>query len=275
MTRPLFSKERITRYAEHALNKASARLTEGVPVDWQDLVSRFTMDSATEFLFGKDVRSLDAPIPYPSSHPLHSVSREVHPADRFVRAFQDGLEATAIRGRYLQSWPLFEFWGDRVKRHLEAVDEFIDPIVEDAVRKSKGSEKMQVGNDDEEGDVEKSGKDSVKDGESLLDHLVKFTDGAYSRLSLCTHVVIHDPYTYTDHKVIKDETLNILLAGRDTTACTLTFAVYNLAENPNVFKRLREEVMSAVGPTRRPTYEDIRNMKYLRAVINGEPPIRT
>ena len=147
------------------------------------------MDSATEFLFGKDVRSLDAPIPYPSEHPLHSVgSREVqvHPADRFVRAFQDGLEATAVRGRYLQSWPLFEFWGDRVKRHLEAVDEFIDPIVDDAVRKSKGSEKMQAENDEE--DDEKSGKDSVRDGESLLDHFVKFTDGACSCFSFFPHV---------------------------------------------------------------------------------------
>ena len=33
-------------------------------------------------------------------------------------------------------------------------------------------------------------------------------------------------------------------------------------------QRLREEILSVVGPTRRPTYDDIRNMKYLRAVIN-------
>ena len=71
-----------------------------------------------------------------------------------------------------------------------------------------------------------------------------------------------------DYAIIRDETLNILLAGRDTTACTLTFAVYRLAEHPDILKRLREEILSVVGPTRRPTYEDIRNMKYLRAVIN-------
>ena len=71
-----------------------------------------------------------------------------------------------------------------------------------------------------------------------------------------------------DYNIIRDETLNILLAGRDTTACTLTFAVYRLSEHPDVLKRLREEILSVVGPTRRPTYDDIRNMKYLRAVIN-------
>ncbi len=68
--------------------------------------------------------------------------------------------------------------------------------------------------------------------------------------------------------MIKDETLNILLAGRDTTACTLTFSVYALAEHPSVLARLRKEVLDVVGPTRRPTYEDIREMKYMRAFIN-------
>jgi hypothetical protein len=38
---------------------------------------------------------------------------------------------------------------------------------------------------------------------------------------------------------------------------------------PSVTSRLREEILSKVGPTRRPNYEDIRDMKFLRAVING------
>lgn len=33
--------------------------------------------------------------------------------------------------------------------------------------------------------------------------------------------------------------------------------------------RLREEILSKVGPTKRPSYDDLRDMKYLRAVING------
>ncbi|KAI0775623.1 cytochrome P450 [Trametes elegans] len=259
MTRPFFSRDRIThfdifdRHAEHALNKAAARLREGIPVDWQDVVSRFTMDSATQFLFGKDVCSLDAPLPYPSTYVAptpfssapeaqrsgHKAKDTVHPADVFVRAFQDALDATAIRGRFLQSWPLFEFWGDRVKRYLRAVDDFIDPIVDEALKIK--AEKVNAGI------VENEGKDQVRDDETLLEHLVKFTD---------------------DHKVIKDETLNILLAGRDTTSCTLTFAIYALAEHPEVLQRLRAEVLSVVGPSQRPTYDNVREMKYMRAFIN-------
>ncbi|KAJ7362894.1 cytochrome P450 monooxygenase pc-1 [Mycena albidolilacea] len=38
---------------------------------------------------------------------------------------------------------------------------------------------------------------------------------------------------------------------------------------PHVTARLREEILAQVGPTDAPTYEDIKPMKYLRAVING------
>ena len=93
----------------------------------------------------------------------------VHPADRFVRSFQDGLEATAMRGRFLQSYPLFEFWGDRVEQHLSSVHKFIDPIVGAALRRK--AERQRVGED-----IEKD----VRDDETLLEHLVKFTDGASS-----------------------------------------------------------------------------------------------
>jgi hypothetical protein len=90
----------------------------------------------------------------------------------------------------------------------------------------------------------------------------------------------------SDQIVLRDETLNILLAGRDTvsfrfsglvnwltpgvqTANTITYAAYLLAEHPKVLERLRKEVLETVGETRRPTYDDVKNMKYMRAVING------
>ncbi|KAH9919186.1 cytochrome P450 [Epithele typhae] len=244
MTRPFFSKDRIThfdifdRHAEHALNRLAKRMEQGIPVDWQDLVSRFTMDSATEFLFGRDCRSLEAPLPLPSTFLARpSLPDNVHPADRFVRAFQKALEATAHRGRYQQAWPLAEMKEDSVQKHLKAVDEFIDPIVDAAVRKQAAMGGASAAAREKE----------IRDDETLLEHLVKYTD---------------------DRKVIKDETLNILLAGRDTTSCALTFAVYALAEHPDILARLRAEVLQVVGPVRRPTYDDVRELKYMRAFTN-------
>jgi hypothetical protein len=43
----------------------------------------------------------------------------------------------------------------------------------------------------------------------------------------------------------------------------------SLSVYPAVFTRLRAEILERVGCERRPTYDDIREMKYLRAVING------
>ncbi|KAH8799628.1 cytochrome P450 [Flagelloscypha sp. PMI_526] len=71
-----------------------------------------------------------------------------------------------------------------------------------------------------------------------------------------------------DPKIIRDEVLNILIAGRDTTASTLSLIIYQLAQRPDIVVRLREEILDKVGPSREPTIEDFRDMKYLRAVCN-------
>jgi hypothetical protein len=43
-----------------------------------------------------------------------------------------------------------------------------------------------------------------------------------------------------------------------------------LAEHPDVLAKLRHEVFERLGEKGRPTVEDIKEMKYLRAVLNGE-----
>ena len=43
--------------------------------------------------------------------------------------------------------------------------------------------------------------------------------------------------------------------------------------HPEILNKLRHEILGRVGPTNKPTYDDIREMKYLRAVINGKNAI--
>lgn len=57
---------------------------------------------------------------------------------------------------------------------------------------------------------------------------------------------------------------------RNQTAALTTFTVTMLAENPRVFTRLRNEVLNTLGPYGKVTVENLRVMKYLRAVLNGE-----
>jgi cytochrome P450 len=74
--------------------------------------------------------------------------------------------------------------------------------------------------------------------------------------------------TTRDAKVIRDQLMAVLIAGRDTTAATLSWTVYELAHYPAVYTRPRNEVLTTVGGRRAPTYEDLKAMTYLTHVLN-------
>lgn len=65
---------------------------------------------------------------------------------------------------------------------------------------------------------------------------------------------------------IRSEILNILLAGRDTTAGLLSNTFHVLARRPDIWAKLKQEVDRLDGE--KPDYETLRNMKYLKNVLN-------
>ncbi|MFN4293232.1 MAG: cytochrome P450 [Thermoflexales bacterium] len=66
--------------------------------------------------------------------------------------------------------------------------------------------------------------------------------------------------------LLRDETITLFFAGHETTARTLTFAWYALAKQPEVARRLRDEIDGALGD-REPTVEDLKRMPYTLQVI--------
>lgn len=68
--------------------------------------------------------------------------------------------------------------------------------------------------------------------------------------------------------IVSDWSTLVLLAGRDTTAGTLSFCFQELSQNPKILQKLRQEIFDCVGPNRRPTYEDLKNMRYLQHTLN-------
>lgn len=64
---------------------------------------------------------------------------------------------------------------------------------------------------------------------------------------------------------IRAELLNVLLAGRDTTASLLSNAWFVLAKRPDIWANLRAEV-DQLG-SELPTFEMMKEMKYLRAFL--------
>jgi cytochrome P450 len=69
-----------------------------------------------------------------------------------------------------------------------------------------------------------------------------------------------------DPMQIRAELLNILLAGRDTTAGLLSNTFHVLAQRPDIWAKLQNEVDQLEG--KKPDYEMLRNMKYLKFVLN-------
>jgi cytochrome P450 len=49
----------------------------------------------------------------------------------------------------------------------------------------------------------------------------------------------------------------------------LAFSFYMLPEHPDIENHLRQEICDKVGRTGRPRYDQMREMKYMRAFLNG------
>ena len=83
------------------------------------------------------------------------------------------------------------------------------------------------------------------------------------------YTFLHELAGFTrDHQVIRDQIVSVLLAGRDTTAATLSWTMYELGRHPEVVRRLRAEILDTIGRDRLPNYEHLKEMPYLRAVLN-------
>jgi cytochrome P450 len=83
------------------------------------------------------------------------------------------------------------------------------------------------------------------------------------------YTFLHELASFTrDRTVIRDQLVAILLAGRDTTAATLSWTLYELSRHPAAVRRLRDEILATVGPTRTPAYADLKGMRYLQNIMN-------
>ncbi|KAK3297594.1 cytochrome P450 [Chaetomium fimeti] len=78
----------------------------------------------------------------------------------------------------------------------------------------------------------------------------------------------HLARTTRDAKAIRDQLMAVLIAGRDTTAATLSWTIYELARCPAVWARLRREVLGLVGPRAAPSYDDLKALPYLTHTLN-------
>lgn len=97
-----------------------------------------------------------------------------------------------------------------------------------------------------------SGKDVPKDAE---------------KLNKQQYVFLYELSKRTlDKTELTDQLLNILLAGRDTTASLLSITFFTMARRPEIWNKLRKEVLTLEG--RKPSFQDLKSMTYLTWVLN-------
>ena len=81
-----------------------------------------------------------------------------------------------------------------------------------------------------------------------------------------------------DNKQLRDDLMTMLIAGHETTAAVLTWALFELTKNPDCLAKAYEEIDRVLGD-RTPTIEDINEMEYVRLIIAEtlrmypEPPL--
>ena len=70
-----------------------------------------------------------------------------------------------------------------------------------------------------------------------------------------------------DPKVLRDELLSILFAGRDSTAATLTNLFFEISRRPEVWQLLRQEVAQKLNRGL-PSFSNLSQMEYLHNCVN-------
>ena len=64
-----------------------------------------------------------------------------------------------------------------------------------------------------------------------------------------------------------DEFITFFGAGQETSATTLSFCFIEIAKNPSIAEKLRDEIDSVLGDRNDITNEDLNNLNYVSCVI--------
>ncbi|USP76220.1 uncharacterized protein yc1106_03494 [Curvularia clavata] len=169
----------------------------------------------------------------------------------FAKAFQEAQEYISHRGRLGEYYWLAN--SSKFKRACETTHRFIDRGIKEALKDANNS----------------ATEDEEKKCNTFIDALRRKTQ---------------------DEKTIRDQCVAVLLAGRDTTACSIAWAFRLLVRHPRVLDKLRVEVRYTIGLGKEspcPTRAILKRMSYLDAFIkevlrlypvapvNGRTAIRT
>ncbi|OBT54283.1 hypothetical protein VE04_05732 [Pseudogymnoascus sp. 24MN13] len=244
MMRPQFARDQVSDLdleEQHVQNLMRAIVPNANgwtdTIDLQVLFFRLTLDSATEFLFGESVDSQLVGLPGYVKDSSRDASED---GDVVVAAFDKGQSVLATRSRMQGLYWLYN--PSDFKKSCTDCHAFIDHFVRLALSKDlpSAAEKSAPA------DAEKGKKEKYVFLEALA---------AETR----------DPIE------LRSQMLNILLAGRDTTASLIGWVFYSLARDPVRYAKLRNIILEEFGTYSQPrdiTFARLKSCQYLQYVNN-------
>jgi hypothetical protein len=148
-------------------------------------MARFTLDSASEFLFGSCVNSILEPFATPGERASCAESSDTHPTPiAFIRAFTNAQFLISRRTRMGHVWRLWEIPRDESHKFVVDIDRFLDPITEAALSRGRDMDELFAGS--------KVSRE-IENDMTFLDHMVNQTQGTVdsdSNSGLIDHLVI-------------------------------------------------------------------------------------
>jgi hypothetical protein len=140
MARPFFARERVEdfenfeAYTARTLSILTTLSASDEAFDAQDLYARFTLDSASEFLFGKNLDTLSQPRPLAGKSRMGPKGSALEGSwGSFAHSFETAQINVTTRARIGHWWPLLELSKDINKEHAEVVHGWLDPLVADSL----------------------------------------------------------------------------------------------------------------------------------------------
>lgn len=87
-------------------------------------------------------------------------------------------------------------------------------------------------------------------------------------LDMLLHAVDEETGEGMSDAQLRDEMVTLFTAGHETTATSMAWTLYLLAQHPEVLTQAKAEIEATLGQRERPSPEDLRAMPYLTQVIN-------
>ena len=214
---------------------------EAKPVDLQDVLQRFTFDATCILVCGADPGCLSTGLP-------------IVP---FAQAVDDANEVILLRHTVPRIWwKLLKLLNMGMEKKLANAWEIIDRFIEKQISARRDELQRRttppnINSDEGEGEAT-----------DLISIYMQYENREEEMASL------KSPDTF-----LRDTTLNMLVAGRDTTSAALTWFFWLLSQNPSVEARILKELNSIPNPN--PTKnkprvfsnEEVSGLIYLQAAF--------